>query len=277
MKMKYTLAALAVTTMAANAALSSFRDYSADFDTTGENADGAYIWGMEIDPINNVANVDVDGNAVFDFHSSGTTAVNVADGKAGHADGTLFRWDYTGAPTRGTSGYENGTGKDYTFEIGLDILGTGTEGTRGVFGIALEMGSSYTSGDVQLEIGEDSLTFQGGAFINTTIAPSFLAGDNTGYHTWRIAHDNTANTLYIWKDAVLIDVGANGFDLTDVGTHNGAPGNTFIGDYSGGLAGDWQLDYIALDTTGAFDAVPEPSSTALLGLGGLALILRRRK
>ncbi len=26
-----------------------------------------------------------------------------------------------------------------------------------------------------------------------------------------------------------------------------------------------------------FDAVPEPSSTALLGLGGLALILRRRK
>ncbi len=35
------------------------------------------------------------------------------------------------------------------------------------------------------------------------------------------------------------------------------------------------------DTIGAFvlntTAIPEPSSTALLGLGGLALILRRRK
>ena len=30
-------------------------------------------------------------------------------------------------------------------------------------------------------------------------------------------------------------------------------------------------------TTITFDQVPEPSSTALLGLGGLALILRRRK
>ena len=36
--------------------------------------------------------------------------------------------------------------------------------------------------------------------------------------------------------------------------------------------------YEAFDTiTGDFVAVPEPSTTALLGLGGLALILRRRK
>jgi hypothetical protein len=34
---------------------------------------------------------------------------------------------------------------------------------------------------------------------------------------------------------------------------------------------------IAMDTVGITAAVPEPTTTALLGLGGLALILRRRK
>ena len=34
---------------------------------------------------------------------------------------------------------------------------------------------------------------------------------------------------------------------------------------------------VFLNAVNDFTAVPEPSSTALLGLGGLALILRRRK
>ncbi|BDS07591.1 hypothetical protein NT6N_26310 [Oceaniferula spumae] len=39
------------------------------------------------------------------------------------------------------------------------------------------------------------------------------------------------------------------------------------------LGNNWAMDNIELNA----DAVPEPSSTALLGLGGIALILRRRK
>ncbi|MEZ7957082.1 MAG: PEP-CTERM sorting domain-containing protein [Rubritalea sp.] len=38
-----------------------------------------------------------------------------------------------------------------------------------------------------------------------------------------------------------------------------------------GLAGTTSIDNFSIT------AVPEPSSTALLGLGGLALIMRRRK
>ncbi|MEJ6573257.1 MAG: PEP-CTERM sorting domain-containing protein [Akkermansiaceae bacterium] len=37
------------------------------------------------------------------------------------------------------------------------------------------------------------------------------------------------------------------------------------------------IDNIEVTTTAPFVAIPEPSTTALLGLGGLALILRRRK
>ena len=36
-------------------------------------------------------------------------------------------------------------------------------------------------------------------------------------------------------------------------------------------------DYVGLSEIRFSSAVPEPTTTALLGLGGLALILRRRK
>ena len=48
-----------------------------------------------------------------------------------------------------------------------------------------------------------------------------------------------------------------------------------LGDSSGSSSRIHVLDDIVLN--GTVTAVPEPSSTALLGLGGLALILRRRK
>ena len=43
--------------------------------------------------------------------------------------------------------------------------------------------------------------------------------------------------------------------------------------HAAGGGNDWYADDVTLDIT----TVPEPSSTALLGLGGLALVLRRRK
>lgn len=53
----------------------------------------------------------------------------------------------------------------------------------------------------------------------------------------------------------------------------GSSDRIIFGSYSSGGMGSTTWNSVSIDTV----AVPEPSSTALLGLGGLALILRRRK
>lgn len=104
---------------------------------------------------------------------------------------------------------------------------------------------------------------------------------------------NGASQMWNFTGVTLIDTQSYAFLYTD-GTGNGADGiganvqtrvgfnriNSTTSSYTEGEAihngglfgGNW--DVAATVNT---SAVPEPSSTALLGLGGLALILRRRK
>ena len=63
-----------------------------------------------------------------------------------------------------------------------------------------------------------------------------------------------------------LDSGTGAFDLSDI------DGITYEVD-ADLVSRDWQIDSLSMTTI----TVPEPSSTALLGLGGLALMLRRRR
>jgi hypothetical protein len=70
------------------------------------------------------------------------------------------------------------------------------------------------------------------------------------------------------------DLNSSSFSYTITGTENGGIIDTSdLGVRLSVIGGD---DFFAVDNI-QLTAVPEPSSTALLGLGGLALILRRRK
>lgn len=75
------------------------------------------------------------------------------------------------------------------------------------------------------------------------------------------------------------NITADGTDVAFTFTYNGT--DDFVGlvfaqsnTATGTAFGSADLDNLTVNTT---DPIPEPSSTALLGLGGLALILRRRK
>jgi len=105
----------------------------------------------------------------------------------------------------------------------------------------------------------------------------------TWYNVWIVAN-NTANTYDLHLSQGSDD--AIG-DTTSFTAGTNIPFRSaaddldyiFFADPDGNSTTGIVLDDIYVDTTGVnlTNAVPEPSSAALLGLGGIALILRRRK
>ena len=80
-----TLGILTATSICADAALTA-RDYMSNgTDFSGVDVSGAFIWGMDANPINNVGTVDVDGNGTKDFHESGSSPVDPSDGLASNS------------------------------------------------------------------------------------------------------------------------------------------------------------------------------------------------
>ncbi len=145
--------------------------------------------------------------------------------------------------------------------------------------------------------------YNGISWVTTDFLPDYFGGgggpipvltfdlgasyDLTDFVYWGYASSGSGNeasafTLTFSTDGVTYG-GAVDFDQNGsaVGTGNPATlslGSTFTAQYVKVEITDNQggIDRVALGEV-KFIAVPEPSSAALLGLGGLALILRRRK
>ena len=254
MKLKNTIAILAVTTLTSNAAI-IMKGSSVTFD---------YKYEMDTAPNNQ----DLDSNTADDWWDAGAPAVagGVASISNTGSNAQIFRGDFalSGNNSIWREIVSAGAAADWTLELSVRKDG-GAQGSAGWFGIATaNLGESNSSA---LTIMDDRIRLTGGA--------DYLVGSDftSGFHSVRIAHDSVDNAYYYWINGELLNA-----DLSTpiAGTNGGGFDNsTFIGDYSGTLAGDWSIDYIRLDNSAI--AVPEPSSAALLGLGGLALVLRRRK
>ena len=260
-KMQNLLLVTAVMTLASGADALAGRDYSGfDEDTTavvygaGGTADAAYFYGFEVNPTTTNVNLDGVSSSVGDFHPLNAPTFDLANGiahNAGAAGGeALMRTDFTGSLWR-----EQFQSIEYTIEAKVNLLGTGTEGAEGVFGLF----SGNDLGRVDIRIGT--------TFVRDDIAGVNLASgiDNTGWHVWRVSM--ASGGFYLYRDGVQI-----GDPISPGSIWN----RSFAGDYSSTLSGDWEMEYYVLDTEPTL-GVPEPSAFALIGLGGLVMALRRRR
>ncbi|QQL45586.1 PEP-CTERM sorting domain-containing protein [Sulfuriroseicoccus oceanibius] len=152
-------------------------------------------------------------------------------------------------------------------------------------------GSTLTTAPFGADVAANSRSVQledDGGVTLTSAAVALVAGESLTFAIdWLTAGSGAEHTLTmdLWD-------GSNSIALGVLSTTGGPTSYTqFDSAASVGVSGNYQLrmtltggagqgrdihvDRVYLESTA--QAVPEPSSTALLGLGGLALILRRRK
>lgn len=145
----------------------------------------------------------------------------------------------------------------------------GTQGNR----IGLNEDITITFSDFQGGLTANDISFSG--FVSSTLATTGVwaveSGDvfdiNGAALTGTNAGDGAAADLDFSYDIYVYQ------NLDSVATVALNGSNALVLDLTTDAGGGYRLQGLALEVA----AVPEPSSTALLGLGGLALILRRRK
>lgn len=119
--------------------------------------------------------------------------------------------------------------------------------------------------------GQDGTNFGSAADSRVSIVNNALIANDNNEHTVAVTWDGISLTRTIDGGAAATLSLSNNADNNYTGPDTG--GSMFLVDSgsSGGTVAGWNI------ISAELNVVPEPSSTALLGLGGLALILRRRK
>lgn len=144
---------------------------------------------------------------------------------------------------------------DPTDPTGADIAGgwSGGNGASGTFGTFVFQGGTLATETLRLGVLYDSDWNLAWGTQTFTLTQTVGGTDSV-----------TTPTLALAGDGVDIAF----FDITGI-----QDGDTFVLSYTDVAIGWAHIGGVTFDTV----VVPEPSTTALLGLGGLALILRRRK
>lgn len=222
-------------------------------------------------------NGNIDGGSGWTDDLSGAAGEPTAAGDTGLISGNgnynSANW-VTAADILMTSGDINGTGTSQNFNFGGGGSFTMTGGTfnsRGILANGSDislLGGVWTVGNLTTGSGVGTngigtLTI-GGDFVLLNSRPTahnYGSGDDIVFNEdWTGSWTNSTVDLDAWRTELTTagkySLGSTAIDTSVFDANFQVVGNT--------------LSLIP-------EAVPEPSSTALLGLGGLAFILRRRK
>ena len=210
------------------------------------------------------------------------TSASFTDANQISTAGTLVEARNLGQGTNGANGatptasvtvngvvFSSSTGSQYT-----DAAAVGTFRDAGNYSGATITGLTAGETDDLL----DTLEFGGGVGNSTVTLSGLTIGLEYTVQVLFARNQNPANNIDLGH--ALTVGGAEVYTLNDVAYGNGAhiATGTFTADatsqelhFASSAAGNAEFNALQLRV------VPEPSSAALLGLGGLALILRRRK
>jgi hypothetical protein len=151
------------------------------------------------------------------------------------------------------------------------------------FGVKIESGNLQAHMAYNGKTGDDG-PVTGGSYERTFGATHAMNADETYMIVGKMVSDNDADgaqdTLSLWVNPISL-----GSELVDgddaafydvIAGHWGPEGNDLIAQFGGGgNPAQFLIDEIRIGETG-LDVLPEPTTMALLGLGGLAVLRRRR-
>lgn len=238
---------------------------------TRDSSAFTYLYEMNVNP----ATQDLNGNTTVDWFAGTTggstipqtyTGGEAFSNQAAATPQNLFRTDYGGSITRATLANAN---SPWTIEVKVRKTG-GTQGADGWFGVAMQ--NPGASQSVRVNFEDDRVSYRtGGSYVDYLTGSDF---DDGLHHTMRIAYEGS-NSYYVWINDTLLNSDLSTGFTGGNGSFN-TSGSWFIGDFSGGTAGNWAVDFIRYDATGAYAPIPEVSSPLLAALATFGLLRRRR-
>lgn len=217
---------------------------SAAITITKDSSSFAYLYEMDVNP----SGQDLDSNSTADWFAGTAGGTRIpqtytggvaASNQAAATPEILFRTDYGGSLTRNTLS----SGEPFTLEWRVRKTG-GAQGADGWFGLAVQSPGDDYSARVNIE--DDRVSFRdgnaGGANADFLVGTNFADGN---FHTVRLVKES-GNEYYVWVNGVLLNADLSTPFVGGNGSFNSG-GSWFIGDFTGGIAGDWEVDYIRFD------------------------------